>query len=770
MAENRLPIVDGDDGVWGEIVNQFIEKEHYNTGTDNAANGGHKTITIRPGTTGAGTAPLKFTSGPLMTSSEVGAMEFNNDKLHFTVTTGAVRKTIALYDDTSGATGDIYYRSSGGEFTRLAAGSNGDFLKVASGLPSWGTGVTSVNGDSGVVTLDKSDIGLSDVDNTSDLDKPLSTQAQYVAYASQQKKFYPQLRGWNAAVAGRATTAARVVMIGDSITHLNCVEMARRINSMYNPYANTHFYRAGGTYGGTWGGLTGTFTGTLDTNHGLGSYGGTLTGSQEGTLIAACDGFILSYDVQQSGGGDMEIYIDNVLITTINTTDGAISGSTESGRLWTSAALTYGNHTLKVKINGGGSVKIGGGFFTAGNRTTGVQVWNAAHTGWNTANFIADESTYEATKTLDPDLIVLNLGTNDHGAGLATFETNLTAMVQRLKADTPLASIMLVAPYASLDRSDWPDFVDVVKSVAVSEDVAFFDMYAAMGQIGAAGDVYDLSGDNVHPSAKGGDLMSSALVDSITSPVAHNDSPYLKADGSVNITGALVLNLGSNGTMGFGAVFGAPMFVSARAHGDANFDFVMYGGVIGAALGYPGYTMAFGAGGASAYDTAFFRSAASEMTIGAGSPSTLGNIKTSLLRNNAGSPETVVAAPVGAIAQDTTNGVVYVKKTGTGNTGWQRVPSASLDVSTKTATTYTITSSDTVIIADATSNVVTITLPLASAHAGYRFYVKRKDNSGNAVTIARTGSDTIDGATSQTLDSQYTSATIVSDGTNWYIL
>lgn len=37
----------------------------------------------------------------------------------------------------SDATGDVYYRNSGGAFTRLAAGTNGQVLTLASGIPSW---------------------------------------------------------------------------------------------------------------------------------------------------------------------------------------------------------------------------------------------------------------------------------------------------------------------------------------------------------------------------------------------------------------------------------------------------------------------------------------------------------------------------------------------------------------------------------------------------------------------------------------------------------
>ena len=136
MAQQRLPIVSGDDGDWGNILNQFIEKEHYNTGVDNAVNGGHKTVTIRPGTTAAGTAPLKLTSGPLMTTPEPGAIEFLTDGLYITQTSGSERRIIASVDPI-GATGDLYYRHSTAQLIRRAIGSNGDVLTVAGGVPTW---------------------------------------------------------------------------------------------------------------------------------------------------------------------------------------------------------------------------------------------------------------------------------------------------------------------------------------------------------------------------------------------------------------------------------------------------------------------------------------------------------------------------------------------------------------------------------------------------------------------------------------------------------
>lgn len=138
-VEQRLPNVNGDDGQWGNILNQFLSKEHLNSGVHDDINGCHKTITILPGNTTAGAAPLKFASGPLLSSPESGAVEFNNDNLYLTQTTNSTRKKIATYDDSAGATGDIYYRDNDGNFVRIPAGSTSQILTITDGVPSWST-------------------------------------------------------------------------------------------------------------------------------------------------------------------------------------------------------------------------------------------------------------------------------------------------------------------------------------------------------------------------------------------------------------------------------------------------------------------------------------------------------------------------------------------------------------------------------------------------------------------------------------------------------
>ena len=133
----RLPVVSGDDGQWGTILNQYLKKEHYDDGTDNAANGGHQVVTIRPGTAAAGTAPLKIASGTLLATPEVGAIEFATNRLYYTQTSAATRLTVLATNDASGANGDMYYRNSAGDFIRLPAGTAGQVLTVTGGVPAW---------------------------------------------------------------------------------------------------------------------------------------------------------------------------------------------------------------------------------------------------------------------------------------------------------------------------------------------------------------------------------------------------------------------------------------------------------------------------------------------------------------------------------------------------------------------------------------------------------------------------------------------------------
>lgn len=92
-----------------------------------------------------------------------------------------------------------------------------------------------------------------------------------------------------------------------------------------------------------------------------------------------------------------------------------------------------------------------------------------------------------------------------------------------------------------------------------------------------------------------------------------------------------------------------------------------------------------------------------------------------------------------------------------------------LTISTKTSA-YTLTGTDELILADATSAAFTLTLPAASGISGRVFIIKKIDSTANKVTIDGNGAETIDGSATVDIVMQYQSFIIVSNGTNWVII
>jgi len=99
------------------------------------------------------------------------------------------------------------------------------------------------------------------------------------------------------------------------------------------------------------------------------------------------------------------------------------------------------------------------------------------------------------------------------------------------------------------------------------------------------------------------------------------------------------------------------------------------------------------------------------------------------------------------------------------------VDAISIRVETVTTTTYTAEPTDTYIVANDTTagGIVTITLPpAATAGEGCQIYIKKIGNTANVV-IDGNAAETIDGAATATLTTQYESIDLVCDGTGWYI-
>ena len=97
-------------------------------------------------------------------------------------------------------------------------------------------------------------------------------------------------------------------------------------------------------------------------------------------------------------------------------------------------------------------------------------------------------------------------------------------------------------------------------------------------------------------------------------------------------------------------------------------------------------------------------------------------------------------------------------------------PVPSVTTKAKSAS-YTVLTTDKgfIVLVDASSGAVTVTLPAAATAAdGFYIYVLKTDSSVNMVTIDGAGSETIDGQTTLSLGNQYDAAMVVTNATAWF--
>lgn len=109
------------------------------------------------------------------------------------------------------------------------------------------------------------------------------------------------------------------------------------------------------------------------------------------------------------------------------------------------------------------------------------------------------------------------------------------------------------------------------------------------------------------------------------------------------------------------------------------------------------------------------------------------------------------------------NGQAWLDTSATGSAG-----TGVLTVNTITAS-ITLTTSQTVVLCDASTGPIIVTLPAASGSSGRQYIIKKIDSSAFSVTIDADGVELIDGDLTAVITSQYESVSIVCDGSNWHI-
>jgi len=101
---------------------------------------------------------------------------------------------------------------------------------------------------------------------------------------------------------------------------------------------------------------------------------------------------------------------------------------------------------------------------------------------------------------------------------------------------------------------------------------------------------------------------------------------------------------------------------------------------------------------------------------------------------------------------------------------WDNQGSRGAQVSAVNVESFTAGEEEVILCNTADIGAFTLTLPSASTCTGRIYHIKLVESAGGALTIDGADTETIDGATTLDLASQYDAVMIVSDGSNWHVL
>lgn len=125
-------------------------------------------LELAAGTSTANTAPLKFNSGGLNATAEVGAIEFLTDKWYATITTGAARKELTL-NDVALTSGRVPYTTTNG---RLTDSANLSFSGTKLSVGGVDTMVLNGSNVDGQIAINSDTQSIFESDTSSDTNAP----------------------------------------------------------------------------------------------------------------------------------------------------------------------------------------------------------------------------------------------------------------------------------------------------------------------------------------------------------------------------------------------------------------------------------------------------------------------------------------------------------------------------------------------------------------------------------------------------------------------
>lgn len=224
------------------------------------------------------------------------------------------------------------------------------------------------------------------------------------------------------------------------------------------------------------------------------------------TNVQDTTGTVFYYD----GNGTFVIGVGSDTKTVIGTGSGEYRSTSIPG-------LTSGLDTVTITTTGNTGIVCLHGFIFETDVNTGCMMhkcgnggtWAAQHT-----NFITPRIKYFAQK-LNPDFIIVNLGTNDflQNRTTDTYITALNGIIDAWREMLPEVGVILVSPPVPNAAGTTPmvDFRNAMRNVARDKSVEWYDLYGDMPKIWAVGNAMGWWKDSYHPNDVGAEQIVNTL-------------------------------------------------------------------------------------------------------------------------------------------------------------------------------------------------------------------------------------------------------------------
>ena len=226
--------------------------------------------------------------------------------------------------------------------------------------------------------------------------------------------------------------------------------------------------------------------------------------------------------LEEPGGGTLTVTADAVNVGSI-----ATAGETKKNG---AASISLPSGTRKVELTvSGGTVQLFG--VALGQGSKGVTYDSIGLNGASTtvmSRAFNPENWGEALRHRQPDLVIINYGTNESGFMSFVekqYEPELRRAIARVRVALPEASILVMSPMDRGTRGDGgevatmpaiPKIAAIQQRVAHETGCGFFNTYQAMGGDGTMARWYTrrpqmVAADLIHPSPQGARIVAETL-------------------------------------------------------------------------------------------------------------------------------------------------------------------------------------------------------------------------------------------------------------------